>query len=167
MLLKDAFQAAMDEWEWEDSIDHDESDDTYIMRTRYYIEGQSYSFVILTDEDRKWITISVKSPVIIPEARRADAAVLLNYFNCGIRIGKLCVHEDDGTVYYENTMDIEGTEPAPMLFSNMRDRAGSAFDESRCNAIGALSFTKQKLRSIIEEYEESLKSDGDETPDEI
>ncbi len=167
MLLKDAFQAAMDEWEWEDSIDHDESDDTYIMRTGVLIDGQRYSFVIWTDEDRKWISISVKSPVTVPESRRQEAAALLNYFNCGTRIGKLCLHEDDGTLYYENTMDIEGSDPSVTLFTNMRNRAEEAFGEARCSAIGAIAFSKQKLKSVIEDYRESFNSNNEETPDEI
>lgn len=156
MSLKDVFQAALDEWEWEDELIHDESDHTDLLRTSYTIADKTYSFVMWTDEDKQWISISLKSPLAIPEARRADGALLLNFFNQGLSMGKFTMDMDDGAVYYSNNLDIEGVGAVPLLFSNMRNAAGGAFSELRFNAIAAVAYTKQKLATIIEEFEGSL-----------
>jgi hypothetical protein len=110
MTIKQQFQIALNEWEWEDEIEHDESDDTDIVRTSYIIDDKRYSVVMWSDEGRQWISISVRSPISIPETRRADGALLLNYFNSGMSIGKFTMGMDDGYVYYSNTLDIEGVE---------------------------------------------------------
>jgi len=167
MSLKDAFQAALDEWEWDDEIEHDDDDDTDIMRTSIGIDGKAYSFIMWTDEDRQWIQVSVKSPLSIPEARRGDGALLLNFFNSGMTIGKLTMGMDDGFIYYSNCLDIEGTEAVPTLFSNMRGAAERAFNEARFNAMAAVAYTKQKLTTVIEEFEAAINAPTDDTPDEL
>lgn len=166
MTIKQVFQAALNEWEWEDEIEYDESDDTDIVKTSYSIDEKRYSFVMWSDERRQWISISVKSPLSIPDARRADGALLLNYFNSGMSIGKFTMGMNDGYVYYSNTIDIEGTEAVPMLFSNMRIAAASAFGEQRFSAIAAVAYTKQKLKSIIDEFAQALNAPSEDKFDE-
>lgn len=167
MALKDVLQDALNEWGWEDEIEHDDDDDTDYVRTTTVMFDQSYSFVIYTDEERQSITISVKSPVTIPKIRFADATVLLNRFNLGLRFGRFTCYDEDGGLIYSNTLDLEGLHPVPVVFTNLRDSAGFAFSEHRCNAIGALVFTKQSTADIISEYEENIASpaadeDGDD-----
>jgi hypothetical protein len=167
MSLKDVFQEALNEWEWDDDIIHDESDNTDLLRTTYSIDEKTYSFVMWTDEDRQWISISLRSPISIPDVRRGDGAILLNYLNCGLSIGKLTMDTDDGYVLYSNRLDIEGSEAVPMIFYNMRGAAVSAFSENRFNAIAAVAYTKQKLNSIIQEFDEAVDGLSEETPDEL
>lgn len=162
MALKDVFQLALTEWEWEDAIEHDDDDDTDYIRTATIMFDQRYSLVMYTDEDRQWITISVKSPVVIPKNRFEDAAVLLNRFNLGLKFGRFTTYDVDGGLIYSNTLDVEGLNVTPIVFTNLRDSAGFAFSEHRCNAIGALAFTKQAVVDIISDYEASIAPDIDD-----
>lgn len=158
MALKEVFQLALDEWGWEDKIEHDDDDDTDIIRTVTTMFDQNYSCLIWTDEERQWITISVKSPVVIPKTRFADGAVLVNRMNLGLRFGRFTIYEEDGGLIFSNTIDLEAIEANPVIFTNLRDSAGFAYSEYRCNAFGALAFTKQPVETIISEYETSITS---------
>jgi hypothetical protein len=53
---------------------------------------------------------------------------------------------------------LEAVEANPVIFTNLRDSAGFAYSEYRCNAFGALAFTKQSVETIISEYEISITS---------
>jgi hypothetical protein len=158
MLFKDVMQEALNEWDWDDEIHHDDSDDTDYVRTTISIDSQSYSFVIWTDENRKWACVSMRSPIAIAEERRDAGAVLMNFFNTGIRTGKFTMSPTDGSVQYENMVDLEGTEPVVQIFTTLRVVAENSFITQRANAIGAIAFTKKDVHEVISDFLEEVNS---------
>ena len=156
MLLIEAFQSALNEWDWDDEIEHDESDGTDFMRTSLSLHEQSFSFVVWTDQARQWIGLSLRSPLIIPEIRRDTAAILCNFFNAGMRIGKFVAYPADGGVCFEQIIDIEGSDPTSQLFSNLRIAAESAFGEKRFAAFVDGALTDRDIEVIIGDFLEAV-----------
>lgn len=152
MSLKDILQETLDSWGWEDEIIHDESDDTFLINTPYDIDNQTYSFAMWTDEPRQWIGLSIKSPLTVPEGRREQAAVLLNFFNRGLNIGRLELDPDTGGIFFKQIIDVEGTQPTPTLFVNLRSAGGASFGPHRVAAMGAIAFTKVDVSQVIEDF---------------
>lgn len=166
--LKDVFQAALDKWEWPDKISHDESDDTDYISTDYSIDKQKYRFVMYTDESTKDIIINLYSPIIIPKDRQEAGAILMNFFNSGMRAGGSISMSPDGEVVYKKSTNVSGTTASIEQFEVLRYLAGGIFDSEakRTSAIGAVAFTKQVIDSIITDFLSSIEGD-DESSDDV
>jgi hypothetical protein len=166
MSLKDLFQEALNELEWEDEILHDEDVDTDYINTSYGIDGQSYRLQIVTDEDSQTIRVMMMSPIRIPKARMREAAYVLNFLNTGIRAGNLQMSED-GSIHYRWNLDVEGSTPSTKQFVNMISAGAGTFDEIRCTAIGTAAFTKQPAEDIFKDLNamiENRRSSSAEAP---
>ena len=172
MPLKDIFQKALDELEWEDDIDHDDSEDTDYINTGFIIDGQNYRLTLVTDEKRQHVSIRMKSPIAIPKARRKDGALVLNALNVGLALGNLEAPEN-GSIIYRWTIDVEGTVAATAQFKTLIAAASAAFDELRVAMIGKVAFTKQLGEDIVQEYWDTVSqmsskdSEDDSAPSEL
>ena len=171
MTFKEVFQAALDQMEWDDDIAHDDSDNTDFINTGYSIDGQSYRLILVTDEDRQRISISMKSPISIPKNRQKDGAFVVNALNVGLSVGNLEFTEN-GSIYYRWAIDVDGSAPSADQIKTLIGAAGSAFDELRASMLGKVAFTKQTGEEIVAEYREAVsqmssKDDDDSTPSEL
>jgi len=151
MTLKDILQRCLNELEWKDAIEHDESDDTDYVSTGYLIDGQSYRLVLVTSEKDQILRIMLVSPLRIPKSRIREAALVLNFLNSRMSVGNLEIDATD-MLYYRWAIDVEGASAAPAQFKTMIGAATAAFDERRCTAIGAAVFSVMPAEDIIESY---------------
>ena len=74
MTLKDVMQQFLNEVEWEDEIEHDDSDDTDFVSTDLQIEEQKYRLILITAEEAKTIRMLLVSPIRIPKQRAKETA---------------------------------------------------------------------------------------------
>src|SRR5271155_2105432 len=98
MALKDVLQQWLDEAEWEDEIRHDDDDDTDFVSTSIEIGGQGYRLLLINDEARQTVRVSLFSPIKIPQHRAKEAACVLNFLNVHIAFGNFEMN-DGGIVY--------------------------------------------------------------------
>jgi hypothetical protein len=157
MQLKDVLQQFLNSEEWKDEIEHDDSDNTDFISTRYGIKGQTYDLQLTADQDRQVIRVLMVSPITMPGGRRTEAAIVVNGLNSRMGFGNLGIN-DDGAIYYRWAMDVEGATAAPQQFANMVAMAASAFDNIRCAALGAAAFSKQSGEEILKDYQEAVEA---------
>lgn len=154
MKLLDILQEALSQLDWHDEIIHD-ADGTDYIRTNYQIDSQMYSLVLLVDEQRQWISLSVMAPLFVPEDRLDRAAVLVNYFNARMGMGTFYV-DSKGGVLYRAAFDVEGTQAVVTQFENLLSLAGNAFNQHRVKAIATLALTSTDVHDIIEDYDDDV-----------
>jgi hypothetical protein len=80
----------------------------------------------------------------------SNGANHMNYGNIGF--------QNDGTIYFRWTMDVEGATAAPHQFATMVAAASSAFETWRGTAIGAAAFSKQSGEEILKDYHEAVEA---------
>jgi hypothetical protein len=97
------------------------------------------------------------SPIKIPKPRMKEAAVVMNGLNNGLSVGNLGF-QDDGTIYYRWTIDVEGATAATQQIATMITAAASTFESSRSSAIGATAFSKQSGEEILKDYQEAVEA---------
>jgi len=155
MQLKDVLQQFMNVEDWKDEIEHDDSDNTDFINTKFDIDGQVHTLLLITDQDNQTIKVMMVSPIKIPKPRTKEAAIVMNGLNNRINYGNIGFR-DDGTIYYRWTMDVEGATAASQQFATMVAAASSAFDTLRGTAIGAAAFSKQSGDEILKDYQKEV-----------
>lgn len=165
MTFKEVFQIALNELEWDDEIDHDDSDDTDFISTGYSIDGQSYQLTIVTDEGRQRLSVTMKSPIAIPKGRQKDGAIVVNALNVGMAVGNL-EFAANGSLFYRWAIDVDGTAPSAAQIKTLVSAAAAAFDELRTSMIGKVAFTKQPGEDIVTEYWDTVKEMNSKSEDE-
>jgi hypothetical protein len=151
MSLKDVLQEFMNGEEWEDEIQHDDSDNTDFVNTQIDIDGQIHTLLLLTDDDNHLMQVAMFSPIVVPKERRNDACVLVNGLNNRMRYGNLLI-QDSGNFAWRWAVNVEGIIAAPIQIANMFRVAVGAFDTLRRDAMGAAAFSKQSGKELLDNY---------------
>ena len=164
MRLADKVQEWLDQNEWTDVIDRNEENQKSQLNITYGINNQPFDLYIETDEQKEWVSLYVYAPFNALPGKYKDCMALFNRINANNFIGAFCL-TTSGRIQFRQAIDIEDSDPSPMMIENMLNFGSSLIDQW-FNEIASVALTKKTVQEVFAELDGS-SVDEEEVPDSI
>lgn len=164
MRLADKVQEWLDQNEWTDVIDRNEENQKSQLNITYGINNQPFDLYIETDEQKEWVSLYVYAPFNALPGKYKDCMSLFNRINANNFIGAFCL-TTSGRIQFRQAIDIEDSDPSPMMIENMLNFGSSLIDQW-FNEIASVALTKKTVQEVFAELDGS-SVDEEEVPDSI
>jgi len=169
MKLTSAVKKYLEMQEWTDEIEVDDDGDS-VVKSGFNINGQSYRFYIEGWEAQERLKVFMYSPFNVPLARMNEMAVIMNWVNWRIAIGRFAFKRQDepSPVQYYGMVDVEGGTLSPEMVQQLVGGAVELF-EAYGDIMTTVALTKTSAETAIADFEEARrKAEAEnEAPDEL
>lgn len=158
MKLAAVIQAFIEQENWDDTVDIDETTGDSTLHTGFEIRNQIFDLYLEGDESSEFLSVFLYAPFRIIEGKSVDAIMLVNFINDRYRYrGRLCI-TDSGQIRYREVIDTENLEASPAMIDNMLSSAYALFD-LHTEALGAVALTRKTYEAIRAEYDRKYEQD--------
>ncbi|WP_288039235.1 YbjN domain-containing protein [Acidiphilium sp.] len=141
--------AWMVEEKWEDEINISDDRKAATISTRFKINDQPHNLYFEIDEESKYFSIFLYSPMSVPPARMTEMARILNRINMRLALGRLACHDDSDSnaVQFLARIDVEGTM---LVTRQIHSMLGAALNTMRRygELLAATALTKQSAETL-------------------
>ena len=112
--LANSVRTFFDNNEWSYEVAEMKEPTRLIFRSHTYVDHQTHSIIIETDEKKETVEFFMYSPFTVHPARVRELAVILNRINIVQRLGRFAIWDDDdhNAIQWKAAIDVEGGELA-------------------------------------------------------
>jgi hypothetical protein len=168
MKLTSVLKEFMDSKGWEDEIKIDDDGDTSVAST-FNINDQGHRFFFEIFEAGEVFKLYMYSPFSVPALRKAEMAIILNFVNMRVRIGRFATPTEDKSspVQFFAVADVEGGQLGATMINTMINACTEYF-EVYGPLMATVALTKISAKQAIADFiEEETKAAADAVPDEL
>jgi hypothetical protein len=155
--VKNILRTFLEEMGWPFEVSRDETEASEIVRTMWTIDDGLYEISLIADERRQAVAVMACSPIEIPKHRLEVAAVVVNYLNGHMRCGNFQI-TSKGSVYYRNSLLVEGGSVTNAQIELLIKNAAGHFDKIREEAFNALARSNRPANAIVARYQETIEA---------
>lgn len=112
--LANVVRSFFDNSEWSYEVAERKEPTHLIFRSHTYVDNQTYSIIIETDEKQETAEFFMYSPFTVHPTRVRELAIILNRINIVQPLGRFAIWDDDdhNAIQWKASIDVEGGELA-------------------------------------------------------
>ena len=147
--LGNAVQQFLDLRDWTDEIEDNEDKGSSRLKTGLVVDGQSCRLFIDTFEQTDSISLYLYPPFRMKLSNYAEACMLVNAINYGLRVARFEIDPSDGELRLVVAVDLHGAEVGGAFVDGMLGAASWTLDRWMV-ALAAVGVTGRKAVEVLE-----------------